>query len=60
MLYQVPPRPCRATKDSRWNTTNSFIDGYNLPAPTTPLAPGHDQALFDHQYGVANLRQGGG
>ena len=59
-LYTVPPQPQRAFKDSRVNTMGSLCDGYGQPGPATPLAPGHDQQLFDPMYSVAGLRQGGG
>ena len=60
MLYRAPPQPRRATKETRRNTRDSLLEGYNQPAPSTPLAPGHDQALFDPQYGVGNLQRNGG
>ena len=59
-LYWVPPQPLRATRDTRRNTMGSLLEGYNQPLPTTPLSPGHDQDLFDPQYGVANLQRAGG
>ena len=58
-LYTVQPRPQRATKDSRRNTLGSLYAGYGEAGPDLPLAPGHDQGLFDPQYSLASLRQGG-
>ena len=46
-LYQVRPRPQRATRDSRVNTLHELLGAYGQPLPATPLAPGHDQALFN-------------
>ena len=58
-LYTVPPRQPRATKDSRVNTMGSLWDSYGQADPAVPLAPGHDQQLFDPQYSLASIRQGG-
>ena len=58
-LHVVPARPQRSTQDSRLNTMTSLCASYGQPDPATPLAPGHDQQLFDPQFSVASLRQGG-
>ena len=57
-LYQVRPRPQRATRDTRVNTLHGLLGAYGQPLPATPLAPGHDQALFNPLHRAANLVQG--
>ena len=47
--------PQRAFPDTRVNTLGSLLEGYGQPLPATPLAPGHDQDLFDPQHRAANL-----
>ena len=37
----------------------SLWDSYGQADPAVPLAPGHDQQLFDPQYSLASIRQGG-
>ena len=54
-LYQVQAAPQRAFPDTRVNTLGSLLEGYGQPLPATPLAPGHDQDLFDPQHRAANL-----
>ena len=60
MLYRVPPRPLRVTREKRNNTLHSQLAGFNEPPPTQVLAPGHDQDLFDPRFSVANLQLDGG
>ena len=40
------------------NTLGSRLAGYGNTPPTIPLAPGHDQALFNPVYRADNLVQG--
>jgi hypothetical protein len=56
-LWRMPNRPARATKQTR-ATTLSLLQGLGQPWVAGALAPGHDQADFDPQHGVANLRTG--
>jgi hypothetical protein len=59
-LYRVQPRPAHLTRDTRTNTWHSFLANYGQPGAATPLAPGHDQALFNPVHAVGNLQPGGG
>ena len=56
--YRMPSRPQRSTKNSRINTLGSLYAGNGQPNPSTPLAPGHDQGLFNPHFSVESVRQG--
>jgi hypothetical protein len=57
-LWRMPNRPARATKQTRTNTLGSLEQDLGQPWVAGALAPGHDQAEFDPQYGVTNLQTG--
>ena len=57
-LYRVRPQPQAATRNTRVNTLGSRLAGYGNTPTTIPLAPGHDQALFNPMYRADNLAQG--
>lgn len=54
----MPSRPQRSTKNSRINTLGSLYVGNGQPNPSTLLAPGHDQGLFNPHFSVESVRQG--
>ena len=58
ILYRVPPRPERATKDTRANTVGGLLAGFTHTSGSESLPAGHDQDLFDPEYNAGNLQQG--
>jgi hypothetical protein len=57
-LWTMPNRPAPSTKPTRHNTVGSLMQTLGQPWVPGTLAPGHDQAEFDPQNGVASLRAG--
>jgi hypothetical protein len=57
-LWRLPARPPHATKETRQNILGTLLVNHGQRLPAIPLAPGHDQRLFQPQHRTANLRPG--